>query len=80
VRVFQFDYVDGLAIRGNTLTYGPGSWPLLRTFRMQTQGFIYENNVSEFREGLWSGCGVNEPRSPASCRGAVFVGGRVSRR
>jgi hypothetical protein len=74
VRVVQFDYVDGLAIRGNTFTYGPGSWPLLRTFGMQTQGFIYENNVSEFREGVWSDCGVNGAALSCKLPGAVFTG------
>jgi len=80
VRVFQFSEIATLDIDHNTFQYGAGSWPIFRTYGMNTTGFSYTNNVVEFREGAWSDCGSNSTafscRLPGSTSGGnVLIGG-----
>jgi hypothetical protein len=83
VRVAQFNEVKGLAFDHNTFVYGPGSWPFARTFGNPTTGFVYTNNIVEFREGLWAECGTNAAALACLLPGAVvdgnvFAGGNAS--
>jgi len=82
VHVFQFTEIATLQIDHNTFEYGPGSWPIFRAYGANTTGYVYTNNVVEFREGAWADCGINA--AAVSCRtpGAVvgsnlFVGGAM---
>jgi hypothetical protein len=72
VRVIQFTEVAGLVVDHNTFVYADGSWPLARTYREATTGFVYTNNVVEYRQGLWSDCGNDQAALDCLLPGARF--------
>jgi len=74
VRVIQLTGIAGLVVDHNTFSFGAGSWPMLRAYGDQTTGFVYTNNLIEYREGVWADCGTDNQALICALPAAVFVG------
>ena len=78
VRVMQFTETDQLTVDHNTFVYGPGSWPIFRTYGAETTEFVYTNNIVEYREGVWSDCGNDAQALACKLPGATFSGNLIA--